>query len=352
MKRIKVNASKQYEVIISSGILLNAAEYIKDVAKGKNVVIVSDDIVFNLYGDVLKQGLEKSGYNVLEFVFANGEQSKNIEVYKQLLEKMYKNRITRADSIIALGGGVVGDLAGFAAATYQRGIGFVQVPTTLLAAVDSSVGGKTAIDLEGGKNQVGAFYQPDLVLCDIDTLKTLAPEQYACGAAEVIKYSILFSEKMFNSLMEKPLCEQEEEIIEECVCAKRDIVQKDEFDIGERMLLNLGHTFGHAIETCSDFKILHGQAVAMGIEIVAKSAFEQGYCNSETLESVLAILQKYGLRQKTEFSAKQMITEILADKKSTGSEVNVIVPIKIGQCHIIKVRYEDLEKWLNCGEIK
>lgn len=352
MKRIKINASKQYEVIISSGILLDAAKYVQEVAKGKNAVIVSDDNVFALYGNTLKQSLEKCGYNVLEFVFAHGEQSKNINVYKQLLDKMYKNRITRADSIIALGGGVVGDLAGFAAATYQRGIGFIQVPTTLLAAVDSSVGGKTAIDLEGGKNQVGAFYQPDLVLCDVDTLKTLAPEQYACGAAEVIKYSILFSEKMFNSLMKKPLCEQEEEIIEQCVCQKRDIVQKDEFDTGERMLLNLGHTFGHAIETCSNFEILHGQAVAMGMEIIAKSAFEQGYCNEETLNGVLQILQKYNLQQKTNFSAKQMINEILADKKATGSEINLIVPVKIGKCDIVKVKNQDIEKWLAYGGIK
>lgn len=352
MKKIEVNASKKYNIIISSGILSNAAEYVQEVAKGKNAVIVSDDIVFELYGNILKQSLEKSGYNVLEFVFANGEQSKNIDTYKQLLDKMYKNRITRADSIIALGGGVVGDLAGFAAATYQRGIGFVQVPTTLLAAVDSSVGGKTAIDLDGGKNQVGAFYQPDLVLCDIDTLKTLPPEQYACGAAEVIKYSILFSKEMFKSLMETPLAEQEEEIIEQCVCAKRDIVQKDEFDVGERMLLNLGHTVGHAIETCSEFKILHGQAVAMGIEIIAKSACAQGFLNKKMLDSILEILQKYNLKRKTEFSAKQLINEIMADKKATGNEVNLIVPYKIGECKIVKVKNQDLEKWLICGGIK
>lgn len=352
MIKIEVNASRKYDVVISSGILEKAGEYIKQVAKGKNAVIVSDDNVFALYGEKVKASLEASGYNVITFVFDHGEESKNIYTYKSLLEEMYKHRVTRADSIIALGGGVVGDLAGFAAATYQRGIGFVQIPTTLLAAVDSSVGGKTAIDLDGGKNQVGAFYQPWLVFCDTDTLKTLPQKEYACGAAEVIKYSVIGDEQMYNMLMEAPLNKQEEEIIARCVCAKRDIVQRDEFDTGERMLLNLGHTFGHAIETCSSFEILHGQAVAIGMQIMAKSAYAQGYCSSETLEAIVAILKKYNLFAQVEFTSEQMIKEILADKKATGSGISIVVPRKIGKCDIIKIPNEQIKKWLEYGDIK
>ena len=224
MERISVNASVDYEVVIGKGLISEAGAYIaaalegesydpenhelKDnagtgtkTAAGKTAVIVSDDNVFPLYGEIIRKSLIEEGFKTLDFYFPHGEKSKNLAVYGELLEFMCDNHVRRSDLIVALGGGVVGDLAGFAAATYQRGIDFVQIPTTLLAAVDSSVGGKTAVDLTNGKNQVGAFYQPRLVLCDTDTLKTLPDEEYACGCGEIIKYAMLESEEFLMKFL-------------------------------------------------------------------------------------------------------------------------------------------------------
>ena len=196
-------------------------------------------------------------------------------------------------SIVALGGGVTGDLAGFAAATYQRGMGFAQIPTTLLAAVDSSVGGKTAVDLPTGKNQAGSFYQPCIVLCDPDTLETLPEEQYRCGCAEIIKYSMLGNAAFFEELYKTPVREQYEHVIEVCVQMKRDIVGADEYDLGRRRTLNLGHTFGHAVEQCSEFSLLHGEAVAIGMATVTRAAVKRGICGEETLARLLDILKNF-----------------------------------------------------------
>jgi 3-dehydroquinate synthase len=205
---------------------------------------------------------------------------------------MAQNRITRSDCIFALGGGVVGDLGGFAAATYLRGVEFIQIPTTLLAMVDSSVGGKTAIDIPEGKNLIGAFYQPSLVICDYTTLDTLPPSVFADGCAEVIKYGIINDRALFHKL-QSPIMPQIEDVIENCVRNKRDIVNMDEHDVGIRQLLNLGHTPAHSIETLSNFEISHGSAVAMGIVLIARAAVAQGYCPADDLEEILNILHAY-----------------------------------------------------------
>ena len=352
MKKVHIKASMDYDIIIEAGILKEAGRYIKEAAPAESAVIVSDDTVYNLYGEMLKKELLSAGYKVNEFVFPHGEMSKNLETYGEILEYMSKTHMTRGDIVAALGGGVVGDMAGFAAATYQRGIRYVQIPTTLLACVDSSVGGKTAVDLKHGKNQVGCFYQPSLVLCDIDTLKTLPEDEYKCGCAEVIKYSVIGNREFFDKLMETPVKDQLEEVISTCAEMKRDIVEKDEFDTGERMLLNLGHTFGHAIEACSNFKILHGQAVSIGLAVMVRSAFTQGYIDKKDAELILQLLEKYDLPTGTDYGIDDMAAALYTDKKMSGSTMRLIVPEKIGKCSIKKIPSIELKDWLYKGGIR
>ena len=358
MERIQIYASTDYEVMIGNDLLDKAGDHIADALKMQSgfanitAVIVSDDNVFPLYGERLKKSLNAKGFKTLEFVFPHGEKSKSLATYGELLEFMCESKVKRSDMIVALGGGVVGDLAGFAAATYQRGISFIQVPTTLLAAVDSSVGGKTAVDLKNGKNQVGAFYQPRLVLCDIDTLKTLPKEEYECGCGEIIKYAILESEEFFDELMEKPVSEQYEHVIAICVTIKKHYVENDEFDTGLRMKLNLGHTFGHAVETCSGYNILHGQAVAMGMAAVTRAASEMGLCSRETAAKVIELLDRYELSKDIPFHVEEMYKAMLVDKKNTGSVTNLIVPTAIGNCRIMKIPTDKLKGWLEEGGVE
>ena len=255
MKAVSVAASRRYDILIERGLLNRAGKLVRSVTNVGTVMLVSDDSVWPLYGETVQKSLEDTGVSVCQFVFPHGEGSKCAKTYLALLDALCENRLTRADAVVALGGGVVGDLTGFAASTYLRGIGFIQIPTTLLAMVDSSVGGKTAIDLPAGKNLAGAFYQPWLVLCDPDCLDSLPDEIFRDGCAEVIKYAVLGNAPFFDELKNTPPHAQLEHIIETCVRMKRDIVAQDEFDRGQRQLLNLGHTFGHGIEACSGFSV-------------------------------------------------------------------------------------------------
>ena len=317
-------------------------------AKG-TAVIVSDFNVFPLYGQIAEESLKHAGFSVLSFVFPAGEQQKNAATYLQLLTFLAENKVTRSDHIIALGGGVVGDLAGFTAATYLRGIGYIQVPTTLLAAVDSSVGGKTAIDLEVGKNLVGAFCQPKLVLCDMDTLDTLPQEIFRDGCAEVIKYGVLYDPSLFDELLRTGPDFPRDKVISRCVELKAQVVALDEFDTGSRMKLNLGHTFGHSIEKCSNFGISHGFAVATGMAIAARSAAAYGICSPETVRSILDILHRFDFSLHTEYSADKLLDAALSDKKRSGGMLQLILPEKIGFCQIRSVPVEELKSFLEAG---
>ena len=276
MRSIHIKASREYDVLVERGLLDRAGELLREVSAPGMAAIVSDDTVYALYGERTVKALEKTGYRVHSFTFPAGEGSKNLSTYADVLHFLGEHRFSRSDVVVALGGGVVGDLAGFAAATYQRGMGFAQIPTTLLAMVDSSVGGKTAIDLPAGKNLAGTFYQPWLVLCDPDCLDSLPDEIFRDGCAEVIKYAVLGNAPFFEELNCTPPHAQLEHIIETCVRMKRDIVAQDEFDRGQRQLLNLGHTFGHGIEACSGFAVSHGSAVAIGMAMIVRSAAQLG----------------------------------------------------------------------------
>lgn len=349
MKTIHINASECYDVKIGSGLLSLAGQQIRSVTKGTTAVVVSDSNVFPLYGETVKCSLRNAGFSVLEYVIAVGEASKNGQVYLSLLNYLAQNHVTRSDCLIALGGGVVGDLTGFAAATYLRGIAYIQLPTTLLAAVDSSVGGKTAIDLPSGKNLAGAFYQPRLVLCDTDALATLPEDIFRDGCAEVIKYGILYDPDLFETLYMDGLAFQRESVISRCVELKCDVITQDEFDKGLRMKLNLGHTIGHGVEANSDFTVSHGKAVAIGTAIVARACASLGICTPETAKQILAVLSIFGLPTETNDTVDALHAAALSDKKRSGNAVNLIVIEKIGSCAICPTNVEDVKEFIKAG---
>lgn len=345
---VKVSASKCYDVVIGRGLLVEAGERIRAVNSGSALCLVTDDTVDGLYGAVVENSLAAAGYRVEKFVIPHGEESKTPENYLKLVSFMAEKGISGGDAAVALGGGVVGDLTGFAAATYRRGIGFIQLPTTLLAAVDSSVGGKTAVDLPAGKNLLGAFYQPELVLCDCDTFKTLPPETLRDGCAEIIKYGMIKDGLLFDRLTDAQSAATES-IIRRCVEIKRDVVEADERDKGERKLLNFGHTVGHAVELLSNFSLTHGSAVAVGMAIVVRASVKLGCCGEECRDRLIAMIKDFGLPTETEFTAAELAKAMLADKKRAGSVVDMIIPEKIGRCVIRRTSVDALESFVAAG---
>ena len=343
MKTVTVSASKTYDIHIGSGLLSTLGDEARKLGKAQTVCIVSESTVFPLYGKIASDSLEQAGFRVVSYVFPAGEESKNGLTYLDLLNFLAENKLTRSDLIVALGGGVTGDLAGFAAASFLRGIRFIQVPTTLLAAVDSSVGGKTAIDLPAGKNLAGAFCQPSLVLCDTDTLNTLPEDIFRDGCAEVIKYGVLYDTALFAHLEEKGLGFDRENVITRCVELKRDVVMEDEFDTGARMKLNLGHTIGHGVEARSNFSLSHGKAVAIGMAIVSRAA------NCPDKDRILSLLEKFGLPTTTDYPVEDIYTYTLSDKKRSGGTVSLIVPRAIGHCAIVPTPVESLKTFIEAG---
>ena len=314
MNTVHVKASREYDVLIAPGLLATLGDHAKAIKKVKKICIVSETNVWPLYGNAAKQSLLDAGFEVVEFVFPAGEASKNGNTYLEILNFLAQNKVTRSDVIIALGGGVVGDLTGFAAATYLRGISYIQIPTTLLAMVDSSVGGKTAIDLPSGKNLAGAFYQPKLVLCSLNTLSTLPQKIFCDGCAEVIKYGVLYDVNLFQHLLEKGIQFDQEYIISRCVELKRDVVITDEFDTGARQMLNLGHTIGHAIEATSHYTVSHGEAVAIGMAMVSKASAELGICEHSIYHQICNALENFSLPTETSATADQLYNFTLAIK--------------------------------------
>ena len=344
MKRVRVEASLSYDVLIEKGLLADAGRYIKDIAKGKTAVIISETNVFPLYGDILKNTLIKEGFEVLSFVFPAGEESKNTETLVSLWEFLAENHITRSDTLVALGGGVTGDLTGFAAATFLRGIRYVGIPTTLLSMVDSSVGGKTAVDLKGGKNLAGAFYQPSLVLIDPETLDTLPESIFSDGMAEVIKYGMINLPDFLKKLEEN--CDISD-IIEISVKDKRDIVAVDEKDTGIRQLLNFGHTPAHSVELLSDFTISHGSAVAIGMVIITKASVNAGLCEESALGTLLSLLRKYSLPEELVFSPESIADAALNDKKRSGDTITLVIPEKAGLCTLKKFPVSEVYSFIS-----
>jgi 3-dehydroquinate synthase len=353
MRSVEVNASKNYSVWIDGGeegLLSQAGKRIAAVCGGEAAALVTDDTVNKLYGDSVERSLKAAGYVTTRFVFPQGEQSKNMATYTSLLCALTEANLTRSDVVVALGGGVVGDLAGFAAATYLRGVKFTQIPTTLLAMVDSSVGGKTAVDLPAGKNQVGAFYQPDLVLCDAGALKTLPPEVFHDGCAEMIKHGVILSAELFE-LLKKPIQSQSqmEDIIARNVTIKRDIVAADEKDTGIRQILNFGHTIGHGIEKRSDYGVTHGKAVAIGMVIASRGAARMGLCGEDCHMEIAEAVRRYQLPTETGIPPESLIEAAFFDKKRSGQRITLILPERIGKCAAKSFSMDELANFIRLG---
>lgn len=347
MKTVHVNTGKPYDIFIERGILDSCGEYARKLSTAQKVTVITDSNVAPIYLSRVTSSLEKAGFEVKSHVFKAGEESKTLTTISEMYNTLADFKMTRKDLVLALGGGVTGDMAGFAAATYLRGINFIQVPTSLLSQVDSSVGGKTGVDLPHGKNLVGAFHQPIAVLIDPDTLKTL-PEAFVCdGMAEVIKYGCIKDAEFFENLESVNALEHIEDVIEVCVSIKRDVVSRDEHEAGERMLLNFGHTLGHAIEKLYNFNgISHGMAVAIGMVLIARAGEKQGITEKGTTEKIAQLCLKYGLPIADSATFKDMAECAKGDKKTAGGGINLVLLTKIGDGFTKKISLDELEEFI------
>ncbi len=347
MKKLTVNTpSNTYDILIERGLLDKCDQFITPMLCGKRVLIVTDSNVCKLYLNKVKNALLKRGFLVSTHIFSAGEQQKHLDTVSEIYETLSENEFTRKDCIIALGGGVCGDISGFAAATYMRGIGFIQIPTTLLSQVDSSVGGKTGVDTKYGKNLVGAFYQPKLVLIDPNTLDTLSDHYFADGMGEVIKYGCIYSEELFEFLEKNDIKENIEEIILECLKIKADVVSKDEKESGLRMILNFGHTTGHAIEKLSDFSLSHGECVAKGMMLITLASEKLGLTQQGCVFKIARLCQKCGLDTDINFRISDIADSAKNDKKGEDKKLNVVLIDKIGHSFIHSIDKKDFARFL------
>lgn len=344
MYELKVRASKTYDITIAGDLSL-FSESVVPLIKGENVAIITDDRVNAIYGCALDGFL--AGKRIVKIVIKHGEKSKNAKNYLKIINALAENNFTREDTVIALGGGVVGDIAGFAASTYMRGITLIAVPTTLLAMIDSSVGGKTAIDLKNGKNLCGTFYQPSAVYISTAFLNTLPKKEIKNGLGEGVKYAFLS-----ESVSLKDIKEISAELIYKCLKIKRDIVEKDEKESGERALLNLGHTFGHAIEKLSGYKLPHGACVVKGLLytlIVSEKLFE---LSEKEKKRILKIIKSAKVDLSNPFSAESLVKQIVADKKRKGDTINFVAIKGVGKPEIVKISLTDLKEIIEDYESK
>ena len=335
---IHVNVSKPYDVIVGKGLLKKAGEIVKEISQAKTVAIVSDDKVYSLYGKTVEESLKTSGFSVCAFVFPFGEKSKSFDTYKNAVTFLADKRLSRKDAVLALGGGVTGDLAGFVSATYLRGIDYFQFPTTLLSMIDSSVGGKTAIDLKEGKNLLGAFYQPKKVVIDVNALSTLPDDVYKEGMGEAVKYAFL--DKNIFDLMQEEY--SDEELIALCVKYKAKIVEEDEFESGNRKLLNLGHTVAHGIEKLSWYKIPHGKAVALGLKSCVTGAFSRGVISKDYGIGLLEFIEKHSPCGKLPYSLSDILSESVYDKKRNGNTIDIACFNAVGNVSVKRIELKDV----------
>lgn len=347
MKKITVNASRSYDVIISEGLLDNICSLIKEVKPVCKAAIIADDKVANLYLGAVSRSLEAEGYGVCAFVFGGGEQGKTPATYIQMAEFLAKNGLHRSDLVVALGGGVTGDMAGFAAGTYMRGIDFVQVPTTLLAAVDSSVGGKTGVNLTYGKNLLGIFNQPLRVLFDPNTLATLPPAEISAGLGECVKYAVLEGGELWEIMSDGVNKDNIARLVELCIASKKRFVEQDERETGgARKLLNLGHTFGHAIEKLSGYTVPHGIAVVQGLQIIVVSCVRNGILEPSEGAKISALIMQYGFDIGCPYTPEQLAESAAMDKKASDGFIDMVIINKIGDCAIRKTAADAVVEFL------
>lgn len=333
-----------YNIAIEKGILSRLGEEIKKVYNGEKIFIITDDNVNKYYGEKVEKSLKDAGFLTKKLVLKAGEETKSFNTLPRIYNELLDFKLTRKELIITLGGGVIGDLGGFAASSFLRGVPFIQVPTSLLAQVDSSVGGKVAVDLPKGKNLVGSFYQPKAVIIDPEVLNTLPDKFYKDGMGEVIKYGCIKDKDLFNKLSSissrEELMEHIEDVIYTCCDIKRAVVEKDEKDLGERMLLNFGHTLAHAIETFYNFKgYSHGEAVSIGMYNITLKGEELGLTEKGVAENIKNILINYGLPYEMKINDNEAIVNTIAlDKKNIGSELKIILLHSIGDSYIYNTK--------------
>lgn len=329
---------RTYDIVCGSNILSQFSKYFKITAE--KICIVTDSNVAKLYLDELKKGL--LGYEIVTHIFTAGEKSKNLSTAAKVFDLLAENSFSRSDALIALGGGVAGDLTGFIASTYLRGIKYYSIPTSLLAQVDSSVGGKCAVDIPMGKNLVGTFYQPFGVLADFNTLETLPKRQTLCGLAEVIKYGFIVDKSLAYDCGQARDSDLND-IIVRCIDIKREIVEEDEFDDARRMILNFGHTIGHAIEALGEYKkYSHGEAVAIGMAYAAKISANLKLCTSSTAKEVVKLIKSAGLPINAEYTADQIMPYLLNDKKMRSGSLNFILLEEIGKAVIYPIKKDEV----------
>ncbi len=354
MQTVRVDlGERSYDIVIDSGILPNIGEAIKGFAFSK-VAVISNPTVFNLYGNVVINSIKNAGFEPIHVIIPDGEEYKNFNQTYQILTELLKNKLDRKSCLIALGGGVIGDITGFAASIYMRGIHFIQAPTTLLSQVDSSVGGKTGVNHELGKNMIGAFYQPRLVWIDIDTLKTLPKREILCGIAEIIKYGVIWDEGLFEFLKKNKdsiltlNTERLIHIIRRSCEIKAEVVSADERETGLRAILNYGHTIGHAIETETGYsRFLHGEAVAIGMNLEAWLSEIMGFLDRKYALKIKAVIDSYGLPSElpADLNADKLISHMKLDKKVEAGEMKFILPENIGKVRIQKgIGIEDIKR--------
>ncbi len=347
--------SRSYQVHVGCGILDGIGEVTRAAAGGERVCVITETNVGPLYAERVEASLAAAGYAVSTLTFEAGEQNKRLSTLEGLLEGLAEAQLTRDDVVIALGGGVTGDMAGLAAAMYLRGIQVVQAPTSLLAMVDSSVGGKVAVDLAHGKNLCGFFWQPSAVLADVECLHSIAPELYTDSIGEVVKHAVLADPQMLAELTARPMNgegypdEPVARIVAKNVEIKRDVVVSDEKERGLRQTLNLGHTIGHGIEAASDFSLGHGSSVAAGLCCMARAACAKGWCKSETRDAIVAAMAAQGLPTDTELPHDVVFDYMVHDKKRHGDTMNIVVPDEVGAVSVRKVTLEELRELVELG---
>lgn len=341
-----------YNIYIERNIFNKIGEYLDKNYKKKKIAVITDDNLEKLYGKNLKDILEKRGFNAETIAVKPSEESKSIDTLKEVFKKLSNFKVGREDLIITLGGGVVGDLGGFAASTYLRGISYIQVPTSLLAQVDSSIGGKVAVDLPWGKNLIGSFYHPKAVFIDPELLKTLDKRFLHDGLAEVIKYGCIRDESIIFQLLnfkdDEELLDNIDTLIFKCCSIKKSVVEIDEKDFGDRMLLNFGHTLGHAVEKYFNYKkYTHGEAVAIGMVEITRKSEKLSITEKGASKFIEEALKKYNLPCKTpQMDREETFKTIALDKKNSGENINLILLRKIGEGIIRKVKIDELDKYI------
>ncbi len=352
MTTINISASTPYDILTGPGLLAEAGARIARVIDPCRVALVTDERVDALYGEQARASLEAAGFCVRKLPFAGGEAGKTLDTLGLLLHGFAEHGMGRQDAVVCLGGGVVGDVGGFAAAVYARGIRCAQIPTTLLSALDSSVGGKTAVNLPAAKNMAGAFHQPSLVLCDTDILRALPGPLRTDGAAEAIKCGVLQDPGLLQLISEGALRAEIECVVQRCVRIKRDFVQNDERELGRRQLLNLGHTIGHALERCSNYELSHGAAVGIGLLTMARAAHALGESEEDCAPPIQRALLRVGLPTESPLPGSALLPAMLLDKKRSGDGITLVVPRRIGHCALVRIPTGRLGDWLEAGGIR